>query len=265
MERNLNNISLTLQSEQNPRVIMQISKNKPQKINEIMKNVFSDGSEAEGREETHESSNDDDLDIKPIEMQIEAIKPTLGFHSTLLNNEMDIHIEGAPEESQDLFDTANIPNLWKKIHWKVWNGRDVDPNLFFYYFPKFEEKLLTTPFNDEDEEILLITLAQLFVSSSSVEKCKNRIKGKWGFISMKIPYRNGLLCYQHYLKLRLKRGEFRRDEVFIDFLKKKVANEELAEKMEEKEFLDFFMDLDPGYSKITEQSEFWLVIILFVK
>jgi len=239
---------------------VRISKSKPQNITDILPNVFSDGSGEDGRDEALESSsNDDDLDIKAPEMQIEAIKPTLGIHSTLLDNEYDIHIEPPQEESQDLFDTTNIPNLWKKIHWQVWENRNEDPNLFFYYFPKFDEKLLTTPFNEEDEEILLITLIQLFISSSSIEKCKNRIKGKWGFISMKVPYRNGLLCYQHYLKLRLKRGEFRRDEAYLDFLKKKITNEELAEKIDDKEFLDFFMDLDPGYSKNPEQAEFWMV------
>jgi hypothetical protein len=238
---------------------MQISKSKPQKVSEFMNNVFSEGSDEEDKEETFGSSNDDDLDIKPGDMQIEAIKPTLGFHSTLINNEFDFQPEALPEESQDIFQSGNIPNLWKKIHWKVWETRNEDPNLFFYYFPKFEEKLLTTPFTDEDEEILLITLVQLYTSSSSIEKCKHRIKGKWGYISMKIPYRNGLLCYQHYLKLRLKRREFKRDEVFVDFLKKKISNEELAERLDEKEFLNFFFDLSPGYSKSPEQGEFWLV------
>jgi len=163
----------------------------------------------------------------------------------------------------DYFDSEKINHLWKPVHLKAWNSRMEDPNLFFYNFHKLDEELTVSSLNQIEEETLLHIIIQIYSSSKSLETSLKRIKGKWGFLSLKLPYRNGITCYQHYLRLRSKKNEFKKDELFIEFLKEKVNDEDLAEKVKEKSFLKFFMDLSPGYQPTDEDSNFWMVSLFF--
>jgi len=103
------------------------------------------------------------------------------------------------------------------------------------------------PFTIEENELFLNTLSS-FYQKRDIKALE--LQGNWGLFALFMPQRNGLACYSHYQNLR--------SQGIIE-----KSNNLLRNVKDFEGFLEFFMNLEPGFKETINQSELLRKVLEF--
>lgn len=88
-------------------------------------------------------------------------------------------------------------------------------------------------------------------------KCKipsTEIAGSWGLISLKVPYRNGEICYKYYLSLRSRFGEGKEFKKNLKTFIEKYGTNDFSNYQWDR-FEEWFHGLSPGIRKTEREQQ----------
>ena len=233
-------------------------------VKQFLEELFSDNSNSSDIGEV--KPNDTQINIQTIEIESEIIpkspiKAIEIMEIETTKQKSSLYIEDNQNSKINYFLPETRAQLWKKIHYHAWHNRLVDPNLFYYYFHKFDESLDSMPFTIEEEESLMTNIVICYNKNKVVQKERifdsddeNIVQGNWGLFSLKMLGRNGIMCYNHYLKLKMKHNQYKSNESFKHYLIKKVNPADYSD-VDNDGFLEFFMNLGPGYLEKSENLD----------